>query len=334
MHGFRKEEAIREVTKFFESHNESWVHIITGTGSHSQHGGVLKVAIESLLNRREMEFKKTSPGSFLVNAASGIVFYEPMQPTDSKVVLQPRDDEYVLVKLPPRVPLPPGGGVHRPLVAAEPTATATPVAAAAMGEASEDETCAASAAVAPCEDAAATAAQSADDELRLLELAQEESLKEAKRLEEAQNQIEQDYERIMRLSIVEDARRKAEEEQKLEDELRKALELSTELVKSEEHEEECLLRQVLEKSQEESKSSSAQEDEEVFRLALEQSLKEKSAVDVVLQRSLNETSVIDEEVRLALQRSLNESSTVDVELLKQEEERLIQEAIALSLRYS
>lgn len=52
---------------------------------------VLRGAIEALLTKRKMDFHLLKgKGSFLVNAASGFVLYEPSQPTDSKVtVAQP-----------------------------------------------------------------------------------------------------------------------------------------------------------------------------------------------------------------------------------------------------
>src|SRR3569832_933172 len=71
LHGFQQSPAIQVLTRFLEMHSKSWVHIITGSGSHSQHGPVLKPAVERLLKLREMEYKITSAGSFLVNGASG-----------------------------------------------------------------------------------------------------------------------------------------------------------------------------------------------------------------------------------------------------------------------
>ena len=50
----------------------------------------MRGAIEALLRKRKIEYHiRKGKGSFLVNSASGIVFYEPSQPRDSKVIVAP-----------------------------------------------------------------------------------------------------------------------------------------------------------------------------------------------------------------------------------------------------
>eukprot|EP00537_Pseudo-nitzschia_pungens_P014529 CAMPEP_0172396738 /NCGR_PEP_ID=MMETSP1061-20121228/26743_1 /TAXON_ID=37318 /ORGANISM="Pseudo-nitzschia pungens, Strain cf. pungens" /LENGTH=267 /DNA_ID=CAMNT_0013128683 /DNA_START=194 /DNA_END=997 /DNA_ORIENTATION=+ len=96
LHGCEKEVAVSRTTIFLDetcrknNAKNGWVKIITGTGAHSPDGPVLRGAIKALLQKREMEFRMTEgKGSFLVNAVSGIVLYDPPQPTDSKVVVAP-----------------------------------------------------------------------------------------------------------------------------------------------------------------------------------------------------------------------------------------------------
>ncbi|KAL3938163.1 MAG: hypothetical protein SGBAC_006870 [Bacillariaceae sp.] len=100
LHGFTKVEAIRRLTVFLEEvgrrqstrrPNASiacWVLVITGSGAHSQYGPVLRTAVEALLQKRKMQYlPQRGKGGFTVNANSGIVFFEPSQPTDSKVLI-------------------------------------------------------------------------------------------------------------------------------------------------------------------------------------------------------------------------------------------------------
>jgi hypothetical protein len=51
---------------------------------------VLRGTVEALLAKRKIDYYlMKGKGSFLVNAASGFVLYEPSQPTDSKVIVAP-----------------------------------------------------------------------------------------------------------------------------------------------------------------------------------------------------------------------------------------------------
>jgi hypothetical protein len=91
LHGRTKEAAIREVTQFLETHGEaSWVHIITGSGAHSPSGPVVRGAVEGVLKRRQMEYRRTSPGSFLVNAATGVPVATPTGAAVEAVPSPPR----------------------------------------------------------------------------------------------------------------------------------------------------------------------------------------------------------------------------------------------------
>ena len=88
LHGLTREKAIRTVTDFLEK--EKWrkqVCIITGTGSHSQQGPVLRMAIEKLLQKRQMDYTRNTPGSLMVDPASGIELFLQEPCVDSKIVI-------------------------------------------------------------------------------------------------------------------------------------------------------------------------------------------------------------------------------------------------------
>jgi len=101
LHGFTRADAIQRLTVFLDevsrqskknqrpsTSNTCWVLVITGSGAHSPYGPVLRTAVEELLQKRQMQYvPQRGKGGFTVNANSGIVFFEPSQPTDSKVVI-------------------------------------------------------------------------------------------------------------------------------------------------------------------------------------------------------------------------------------------------------
>jgi len=102
LHGFTKEKAIQATTMFLDTIRRSkdhgaskyMVEIITGTGSHSLQGPVLRSAISSTLSKRQMDHKLSqSRGSFIVDALSGIDLYEDTSSRkNSKVVVLDRQD--------------------------------------------------------------------------------------------------------------------------------------------------------------------------------------------------------------------------------------------------
>lgn len=91
LHGCRKDQAIRELTNFLEEMskhpgNECWVKIITGSGSHSQEGPVLRSKVSELLLKRDIDFAlNRGRGSFTVNAKSGFVLYKTLRAEDTKI---------------------------------------------------------------------------------------------------------------------------------------------------------------------------------------------------------------------------------------------------------
>eukprot|EP00977_Amphora_coffeiformis_P029600 scaffold41817_cov176-Amphora_coffeaeformis.AAC.1 len=93
LHGYRKEAAIRAVTDFLDVQARqgcAMVDIITGTGAHSSPAGpILRTAVTSLLQRRQMEFTRgDTAGSLRVNCQSGVVWTMSQQTAvDTKVVV-------------------------------------------------------------------------------------------------------------------------------------------------------------------------------------------------------------------------------------------------------
>jgi hypothetical protein len=105
LHGYRKDGAMSEVTSFLEGHRVAGttasVMVITGTGSHSSDigGPVLRSAVQSLLERREMEFSRNTAGSFLVNAQSGVTWFSQQSTReDTKVVVRDGNDEDIRIQ--------------------------------------------------------------------------------------------------------------------------------------------------------------------------------------------------------------------------------------------
>jgi hypothetical protein len=105
LHGYRKDGAMRELTSFLEGHRVAGtatpVMVITGTGSHSSDvgGPVLRTAVQSLLERREMEFSRNTAGSFLVKARSGVTWFsQQSNAEDTKVVLRDGNDDDIRIQ--------------------------------------------------------------------------------------------------------------------------------------------------------------------------------------------------------------------------------------------
>lgn len=111
LHGKLVEDAIAEVTLFLErirTHHHvaastvgvgttCFVQIITGSGSHSRHGPILRSAVQKLLDKRRMIWQlEHGGGSFQVDALSGDDLYDPGLATDSKVLVAEEEDFHQL----------------------------------------------------------------------------------------------------------------------------------------------------------------------------------------------------------------------------------------------
>ena len=93
LHGYTKDKAIRQLTLFlsnqarlsklrkwkFSNDNDNnkndcyYVEVITGSGSHSMDGPVLREAVRSVLDLREMKYIQLNAGSFAINVKVGII---------------------------------------------------------------------------------------------------------------------------------------------------------------------------------------------------------------------------------------------------------------------
>jgi hypothetical protein len=115
LHGRRLEEAISEVTMYFDrirrtyasinttaasSKNSLDVTIITGKGSHSSQGPVLRSAVQKLLIKRGMTYSiEHHKGAFTVDALSGWDLYARGAATDSKVQLSDQQEFHQMAAL-------------------------------------------------------------------------------------------------------------------------------------------------------------------------------------------------------------------------------------------
>mmetsp|Transcript_31548 Transcript_31548/g.66369 ORF Transcript_31548/g.66369 Transcript_31548/m.66369 type:complete len:372 (-) Transcript_31548:75-1190(-) len=115
LHGRRLEDAISEVTLFLDRIRRTvaassmgrsggqhvlFVQIITGSGSHSSHGPILRSAVQKLLEKRGMTFTlQRGGGAFQVDSLSGRDLYDPGLATDSKVLVAEQDEFHQLASL-------------------------------------------------------------------------------------------------------------------------------------------------------------------------------------------------------------------------------------------
>lgn len=108
LHGLTRDDAISTVANFLNAQrssssvkqesNSSYspvpAVIITGSGKHSHSGPVLRTAIEKYLQKREMNYViNKGKGSFTVDCASGIdLYFDKNQKVCTKVILASYDD--------------------------------------------------------------------------------------------------------------------------------------------------------------------------------------------------------------------------------------------------
>ena len=110
LHGRRLEDAIAEVTMYFDrirrtyasisnaaaSSNSLDVVVITGKGSHSTQGPVLRSAVQKLLIKRGMNYTmEEHKGAFRVDALSGWDLYATGPATDSKVMTSDHQEFHI-----------------------------------------------------------------------------------------------------------------------------------------------------------------------------------------------------------------------------------------------
>ena len=115
LHGYQRSEGIKRLTSFLEqvvsrqrklgNYSDIWVLVITGSGAHSPDGPMLRSAVQAVLEKRKMEFTvNRGKGSFTVKANSGVVFYEPGPPVDTKLILKDALERIPPLPRPKRMP--------------------------------------------------------------------------------------------------------------------------------------------------------------------------------------------------------------------------------------
>ena len=109
LHGRRLEDAISEVTMYFDRIRRTYasisnvaapksldVIVITGKGSHSTSGPVLRSAVRKLLIKRGMDYTlEDHKGAFKVDALSGWDLYATGPATDTKVLTSDNQEFHV-----------------------------------------------------------------------------------------------------------------------------------------------------------------------------------------------------------------------------------------------
>lgn len=121
LHGETREKAIEKLISFLDqirhkhkkksnythsNHNafqhnskQIMVTIVTGSGSHSQQGPILRTAVEKVLKKRMMTYHLTHKrGAFNVDALSGIELSFDEQGRDSKVILLDDHNDFTLLR--------------------------------------------------------------------------------------------------------------------------------------------------------------------------------------------------------------------------------------------
>ena len=284
LHGYHKDAAIRAVTDFLDrqssqsSSKHRWVLIITGTGSHSPHGPVLRTAVESLLTRRNMTYQRNTPGSFLVQPQSGEVWYTQHQAIDTKVVISANESQDPLVRL--------------RQINSQPKRQSAPQHLRSGGDSSDGT-------------ASTTSSLSLWGGPSVLEVAQDEAnlarAKEASRAEaveharQTKRAAKEDLEQALRASLVLSSQQEKDDAAAFDAVLQQALVQSQQEDDEWRQQEDALLQQTLEQSQREALEASQREDallrqtiEQSQKEALEQSQREEALLQQALDASAAE----------------------------------------------
>ena len=349
LHGRRSDEAVRELTSFFEtirvtaarlnapSSSAFYVTVITGSGSHSSHGPILRSVVQRLLDKRGMTYQlERGGGAYRVDALSGIDLYQPDTPVDSKVVVANNDSFHQMALASRRrhhhhhgsfantigmtqqstvasrsshIPLQrPPNRMSVPVAAAMATPSYGPLPRQVAEEDTHLKTAVEKSRIE--KDYEARLQRQHEEELeRAISISREESLTSRNSSRETMKGQESLLRLVTERSIVDEQRRKEQAQNEFEDELLKAIEHSLQLdhLKSEEDEE--------------TKTS----EEYLLQKALAESEKVKTPEDELLQKilaqSLMEQKRIEEEEQKLLDKAINDSSCV-VDSVEDEDEEL------------
>jgi len=301
LHGCKKEVAVRSVTKFLEScvqnhashSGKLWVCIITGSGHHSPAGPVLRDAVRSLLDKREMEYTILyGKGSFLVNVCSGHELKAgPALPSDSKLVVKPNTTDDVRL-------------INRPHNASSVPHTSNTASFASLPSPKPSE-------VAADDELIARVKSESEQQRRHVLRHEHKQLKEA--LMASKREIEWEMERIasedeermaaiLKESEQEEERLQREEEQRLDEILRHSREEAENVKRQEEENIAAALKQSQEEEELNRKEGQGESDE---------------ALNQALQQSLHDVHATDSELNKALSISSKDTTPNEDELLKQ-----------------
>lgn len=329
-----------------------YVTIITGSGSHSSHGPILRSVVQRLLEKRGMTYQlERGGGAFRVNALSGHDLYQAGAPVDSKVVVVNDNDSFHQMASASRRSNPNERGSfadtvgimqqqqqqsrsttqlsHRPM-----HALSIPIVAAATSQPSSSNYDPLPSQVATEDKNVRTALEQSSNEINnlqryrdQLERRHEEELERAieasrKSLSDANDAALQEREGQQSLlqlvsekSIVDEEIRKEQAQREFEEELLKAIEQSLQLEQL--------------KGEEDQETNASEE--YLMQKALAESEKITNPEDELLQKilaeSLMEQKRIEEEEQQMLLQAINDSSNVIVEAnsdnnLSAEEEEL------------
>mmetsp|Transcript_17103 Transcript_17103/g.25283 ORF Transcript_17103/g.25283 Transcript_17103/m.25283 type:complete len:279 (+) Transcript_17103:156-992(+) len=230
LHGYRKDRAIRELTDFLDNMSkrpgkECWVKVVTGSGSHSQAGPVLRSKVSTLLLKREIDFSlNQGKGSFTVNAKSGFAFYKTLRQEDTK--LQMLASRYESITLQP----------------VSPSNSSQVYQLGSLMQASQDD--------AMKEESKRLEKQQARAEhegIRTIKQAIIHSASEFEREEMIRKQEDDQFNKILEVSKREDREKVSPEDELLE----KAVSMSVQCLREEQSEEERILKEVLSVSRQE-----------------------------------------------------------------------------------
>jgi len=302
LHGETQEPAVRRVTDFLEAHAETncrHVRIVTGSGSHSVAGPVLRTAVQRLLEKRQMDYYRDTPGSFMVQPDTGITLYKEEPSTDTKVVVT---------------------SMQTATVRAIPysTTTITTTRASSWGDDRLSMTPAEVAAEDRAIDEAKNRSLEDDSERQRQEAQEAKLLQQAMEVSKCENDEEAEAKALRAALLLSQKEMERKEAQLAEEEellLRKAIELS-EQETGETVDEEALLQEVLKASEEEATSSvDDDEEEELLRRVMEASKQDTAQPDM------------EKLMEAAIARSVQQTRHSD-----DDEDRLVRHALALSLK--
>lgn len=344
LHGNTKDQAISKMTFFFSEvvrrYGGGQVLIITGSGSHSNNGPVLRQAVKATLDKRQMTYTiNPGRGSFNVDATSGHELYADNrhQPIDTKLVMAPaREQTTNLRQLAAR-------SVSSGRSFAPKTTEQSPL---PSDVAADDAVLNRVKLISVAE--ASTAHASRVRSKNELERATSLSLQE----EERQAEQQKDIERIIALSLQEQKQLEAEQWAKQQQEIERAIELSA--MEEEEKEKERQAKQQrdieqilalsLEHEEKATKQQSRVEQSSELVLSLsmvgedeedgERASDERTSSEQALSMSLVDPGSSGDglsDLAIAIRKSLETSSSKSETAQEAEEQRMINVALALSM---